>query len=95
MPVTTYSHPRTLPHPNDIDDIEGSWPQDGLPGAIGEDGDHDDLMDGFQAGLYSSDEGEEHDLVGGMGPSLMFSKRKSGIKKKVKILNSMRSLKVL
>ena len=87
MPVTTYYHPSSLPHPNEIDEIEGSWPQDGLPRAIGEDGDRDDLMDGSQAGLYSSDEGEELDLVGGMGPSLMFSKRKSGIKKKVTILN--------
>jgi hypothetical protein len=63
MPVTTYYHPRSLPHPNEIDEIEGSWPQDGLPGAIGEGGDRDDLMGGSQAGLYSSDEGEEHILV--------------------------------
>jgi hypothetical protein len=63
MLVTTYYHRRSLPHPNGIDEIEGPWPQDGLSGAIGEGGDRDDLMGGFQAGLYSSDEGEEHNLV--------------------------------
>ncbi|KAI0268998.1 hypothetical protein BGY98DRAFT_1101332 [Russula aff. rugulosa BPL654] len=59
MLVTTYYHPRSLPHPNEIDEIEGPWPQDGLPMAIGEDGDRDDLMGESQAGLYSSDEDEE------------------------------------
>lgn len=59
MLVTTHYHPRSPPRPNEIDEIEGSWPQDGLPGAIGEGGDRDDLMSGFQAGLYSSDEEEE------------------------------------
>jgi hypothetical protein len=98
MLVTTIYHPRTLPHPNEFDEIEGPWPQGGLSMAIGEDGDRDNLMDGSQAGLYSSDEGEEHILVwwaGGMGPSLIFSKTKSGIKKKVTIQNSTTSLKVL
>lgn len=68
MLVTTYYHPRTLPHPNDIDEIEGPWPQDGSSMVIGEDGDYGDLMDGTRAGLYSSDEGEEHDLVWWHGP---------------------------
>jgi hypothetical protein len=97
MLVTTHYHPRSLPHPNEIDEIEGSWPQEELPGAIDEAGDRDDLMGGSQAGLYSSDEGEEHNLVwwaGGMGPILIVSKKKSGIKKKATILNSTTSLKV-
>jgi len=63
MLVTTYYHPRSPPHPNEIDEIEGSWPEDGLPRAIGEGGDGDDLMGGSPAGLYSTDEGEQHDLV--------------------------------
>jgi hypothetical protein len=63
MLVTTYYHPRSLPYPDEIDEIEGPWPQDELPMAIGEGGDRDDLMGGSQAGLYSSDEGEEHNLV--------------------------------
>lgn len=63
MPVTTYYHPRSLPHSNAIDEIEGPWPQDGLPTAIGEGGDRDDLMGESQAGFYSSDEGEEHYLA--------------------------------
>jgi hypothetical protein len=68
MLVTTYYHPRSLPHPNEIDEIEGPWPQDdGLPTAIGEGGDHDDLMGESQVGLYSSDEGEDHNQCGGMG----------------------------
>lgn len=73
MLVTTYYHPRSLPHPDEIDEIEGPWPQDELPMAIGEGGDRDDLIGGSQAGSYSSDEGEGHNLVGGMGPSLIFS----------------------
>jgi hypothetical protein len=68
MLVTTYYHPRSLPHPNEIDEIEGPWPQDGLPMAIGEDGDRDDLMGESQAGLYSSEEGEDHNLVWWHGP---------------------------
>jgi len=63
MLVTTYYHPRNPSHPNETDEIEGSWPQDGLPGAIGEGGDRGDLMGGSQAGLYSSEEGEEHNSV--------------------------------
>jgi hypothetical protein len=60
MPVTTYyHHPRSPPHPNAIDEIEGPLSQDRLPSAIGEG--YDDLMGGSQAGLYSSDEGEESD----------------------------------
>ena len=97
MLVTTYYHPRSPPHPNEIDEIEGSWPQEGLPEAVGEDGDRDDLMGGSQTGSYSSDDGEEHNLAwwaGGMGPILIFSKKKSGIKKKLTILNSTISLTV-
>ena len=60
MLVTTNYHPRSLPHPNETDEIEGPWPQDGLSGAIGEDRDRGDLMGGSHEGLYSSDEGEQH-----------------------------------
>lgn len=63
MLVTTYYHPRSPPHPDEFHEIEGPWPQDGPPGGIGEDGDHDDLMGGSQAGLYSSDEGEQYSVV--------------------------------
>ncbi len=60
MPVTTYyHHPRSPPHPNAIDEIEGPLSQDGLPSAIGEGDDRDVLMGGSQAD--SSDEGEESD----------------------------------
>src|SRR5258708_27831093 len=60
MPVTTYyHHPRSPPHPNAIDEIEGPLSQDGLPSAIGEGDDRDALMGGSQAD--SSDEGEESD----------------------------------
>jgi hypothetical protein len=63
MLVTTHYHPRSLPRPNEFDEIEGPWPQDGLPTTIGEGGDHGDHMGESQAGLYSSDEGEEDNLV--------------------------------
>ena len=95
MLVTTYYHPRSPPHPDEFNEIEGPWPPNGLPGAIGEDGDRDDLIGGSQAGLYSSasDEGEQHSVVA-WGPNLRNSKRKSGIKKRATIRNSTTPLKV-
>jgi hypothetical protein len=63
MLVTTYYHPRSLPYPNEIDEIEGPWPRDGLLRAIGEIGDRDDLVGETHAGLYWSDEGEEYSVM--------------------------------
>jgi hypothetical protein len=55
MLVTTYYHPRSLPYPSAIDEIERAWPEDGLQSAILEGDDRDDLMDWSP---YWSEEGE-------------------------------------
>jgi hypothetical protein len=91
MLVTTYYHPRSLPHPNAIDEIERAWPEDGVQRNILGGDDRDDLMGEF---LYSSEEGETHNSVW-HGPETLILLKTSRFKRRATILGPMTALKVL
>lgn len=92
MPVTSYSHPRSLPHPNATGEIGNAWPEDGLLKVIRGGGDRSDLMGGSRTGLHSSEEGKEHNSVWYSSESDIDAGR---FKRRATTLNLVITLKVL
>lgn len=92
MLVTNYYHPRSLPHPNATGEIGSAWPEDSLLKVIRGGGDRSDLMGGSRAGLYSSEEGKEHNSVWHSSESDIDTGR---FKRRATTLNLVTALKVL